>query len=86
MPYSSNKFLAFKWWRFPGIDFAIWVCQDQYNENDKTYMKKLINSQTDIDWSTWLVKLLQIGRPSIMDRLKKGEKNIWLTKFGFIFF
>ena len=80
MPFSSGYFLAFKWWTIPGVDAAIWICQKRYYQaTDRAALAETVRNQTDLDWTLWLTKLLNLGQPAILDRLKTGTDNIWLT-------
>ena len=66
MPFSSWYFLGFKWWKMDGLDFAVWVCQKQYYDPvKKEELKSLVANQTDLDWSSWILKLLHLGHPNI---------------------
>ena len=80
MPYSSGYFLHFKWWKMTGVDASIWMCQKQfYQAPDRIKLARLAQNQTDIDWSSWMVKLFALGQPTVFDRLKGGSPALWIT-------
>ena len=80
MPFSSNTFISFKWWRSPGIDAAVWFCH-----NDITDGAILLNLSRSIrnlnGWqlSNWLISVFNLGTPSILSRINTGIENIWVT-------
>ena len=80
MPFSSHLFLGFKWWRTSGLDLAVWVCQKRYFDPEKrAKLTKMVQNQTPIEWSSWLIKLLNLGHPSVMSQIQSGHENIWIT-------
>lgn len=80
MPFSSTLFLGFKWWRTPGLDFAVWVCQKQfYNPENRAKVAETVRNQTPLDWSVWILKLLNLGHPSVLSQIQSGQENIWIT-------
>ena len=80
MPFSSAHFLQFKWWRLPGLDCAIWVCQKQfYSQEKRNKLVQLVADQTELEWSNWIIKLLNLGYPNILQKIQSGHENIWIT-------
>ena len=80
MPFSSWYFLGFKWWKMDGLDFAIWICQKQYYDPAKREcLRKLVADQSDLDWTSRILKLLHLGHPNIFNKIKSGQENIWVT-------
>ena len=80
MPLSSLNFLHFKWWRCPGIDAAVWFVHKEITS--ATLQKELnrsISKYSDIQLSKWLVPILSLGQPSVINRLSTGTENIWIT-------
>lgn len=63
-----------------GLDFAVWICQKQYYDADKKEkLKQLVSDQSGLDWTAWILKLLNLGHPNIFNRIKSGQENIWVT-------
>ena len=80
MPFSSVHFLQFKWWRCPGLDCAIWVCQKKYyNQETRNKLVQLVANQSELDWSAWLLKLFHLGHPNIFQKIHSGCENLWIT-------
>ena len=80
MPHASFWFVHFKWWTAPGIDAAIWICQKQfYDPIKRKDVTDTVRAQTNIEWSQWMIKLLNLGYPAILNQLQSGRENIWVT-------
>ena len=72
--------MHFKWWSANGIDAAIWICQKQfYDPIKRNEISALIQNQTEIQWTQWLLKMFNLGFPTILDKLQSGHDNIWIT-------
>ena len=80
MPYSSTKFLGFKWWRIPGVDAAVWFCHNMdVASNPSTQLTRTIQDLDDRLLSSWLISVFNIGKPSAFSRVISGIENIWVT-------
>ena len=63
-----------------GLDCAIWICQKQYyNPDQREALVQLVANQTKFEWSEWMLKLLNLGHPNILNKIKTGHENIWVT-------
>ena len=80
MPFSSNTFLQFKWWRSPGLDAAVWFCHHGIADTDLIFnLSRAIQSLDDRQVTNWIISMLNIGQPSVLSRIISGIKNIWVT-------
>ena len=80
MPYSSNSFLCFKWWRTPGIDAAVWFCHTETEEaSSLSQLPRAILDLDDIKISHLLISMFHLGQPSTWNRIYSGNQNIWVT-------
>ena len=39
----------------------------------------MIRAQTNVQWSSWLFKLFNLGHPAILEQLQSGHDNIWVA-------
>ena len=80
MPFSSDSFLLFKWWRIPGLDAAVWFCHHGIADNNLVRnLSNAIQSLDDRQLTNWLISMLNLGQPSALCRIISGVENIWVT-------
>ena len=58
---------------------AVWYCQKQMNAEQKKILSDQIKTETDLEQSIWVNRLMALGRPSILEKINSGNTTIWLT-------
>ena len=76
---TAYVFLQFRWWKMPGLNCAIWYCHKKYTTAQKALLLNDISMETENDRSIWMVRLLNLGRPSLLSKLQSGTDYIWVT-------
>ena len=80
MSKTSANFVAFKWWKIPGYNTAVWVVQKGWKDpNDIAEIQYEIQLP-ESDWSTVMIALLEIEPGNMFESCKNMNKRIWLNR------
>ena len=63
----------------PGLNCAIWYCHKKYDTMQKEILLREIEAETESARSIWMVRLFNLGRPSLLEKLQTGTDCIWIT-------
>ena len=78
MSKTSANFVAFKWWKIPGYNTAVWVVQKGWKDLAK--IQAFGQNIPESDWSTVMIALLEIGPGNMFESCKNMNKRIWLNR------